>query len=246
MELEAGAQADKQIDALVDKTTDMMVLGRNMLVRHKRRTAEWKSLKAHDAREGLYTKAALAMQGAITDFKSTAEKLKRKRMDEPRGPLRSLAESVGQPMTDEQLDSVIQRGQAKQLMQDIMLEGDTARIADMVEDIEKRHGEILQLERSVMELFELFKDLATLVDLQQAPLDEIDRHVTIEDRRRALGRCPRSSEDRPQAADGPARCWTWGRGCHCAQRRHPAKQVLNARLWRTSPSPSSFALRTLT
>jgi len=38
----------------------------------------------------------------------------------------------------------------------------------VIEEIENRHLEILNLERQVMEVFELFKDLATLVDVQQA------------------------------------------------------------------------------
>jgi len=36
-----------------------------------------------------------------------------------------------------------------------------------VHDIEERHKGIMKLEQQVLEVFELFRDLATLVDLQQ-------------------------------------------------------------------------------
>jgi t-SNARE complex subunit (syntaxin) len=43
--------------------------------------------------------------------------------------------------------------------------------------IEERHLDILLLERHVIELFEMFRDLATLVDLQQESMDVISRHI---------------------------------------------------------------------
>jgi len=47
----------------------------------------------------------------------------------------------------------------------------------VVRDIDIRHQEILQLERQVLELYELFKDLATLAHLQQERLDSIEGHI---------------------------------------------------------------------
>jgi len=50
-------------------------------------------------------------------------------------------------------------------------------LEDVVRDIEERHQDILKLERQVLEVYELFRDLAQLVDLQQDSLDVIDARV---------------------------------------------------------------------
>jgi len=50
-------------------------------------------------------------------------------------------------------------------------------LQDVVRDIEDRHLDILKLERQVLEVYELFKDLATLVDIQQESLDVIENRV---------------------------------------------------------------------
>ena len=55
---------------------------------------------------------------------------------------------------------------------------DNARLEDVVADIEERHTEILHLETQVLEVFELFKDLASLVDQQGEQLDTIESNVT--------------------------------------------------------------------
>jgi t-SNARE complex subunit (syntaxin) len=39
-------------------------------------------------------------------------------------------------------------------------------LQDIVADVEERHAEILKLERQVLELLELFRDLSMLVDQQ--------------------------------------------------------------------------------
>lgn len=43
--------------------------------------------------------------------------------------------------------------------------------------IEERHLDIMKLERQVLEIYELFRDLATLVDLQQESLDVIENRI---------------------------------------------------------------------
>jgi len=48
---------------------------------------------------------------------------------------------------------------------------------DVVQDIQARHTDILRLEHEIMEVHELFRDLATLVDLQQESLDIIENRI---------------------------------------------------------------------
>lgn len=50
-------------------------------------------------------------------------------------------------------------------------------LQDVIKVIEERHLDILKLERQVLEIYELFRDLATLVDLQQESLDVIENRI---------------------------------------------------------------------
>src|SRR4051794_535399 len=50
-------------------------------------------------------------------------------------------------------------------------------LKNVVAVIEERHLDILKLEHQVLEIYELFRDLATLVDLQQESLDVIENRI---------------------------------------------------------------------
>ena len=50
-------------------------------------------------------------------------------------------------------------------------------LKNVVAEIESRHLDILKLEHQVLEIYELFRDLATLVDLQQESLDVIENRI---------------------------------------------------------------------
>jgi t-SNARE complex subunit (syntaxin) len=50
-------------------------------------------------------------------------------------------------------------------------------LKNVVQVIEERHLDILKLENQVLEIYELFRDLATLVDLQQESLDVIENRI---------------------------------------------------------------------
>lgn len=61
--------------------------------------------------------------------------------------------------------------------QQTISEGDITFVQYDIEEIEKRHMEIKSLERDVLEISEMFKDLAVLVDQQQEGIDTIDNNI---------------------------------------------------------------------
>jgi len=78
-------------------------------------------------------------------------------------------------LTDQQVDDLVQSNKANEIIQEAIMSD--SNLKDMVHTIEERHVDIMKLESSVKELFDLFKDLATLVDLQQENLDVITIHI---------------------------------------------------------------------
>lgn len=53
----------------------------------------------------------------------------------------------------------------------------TLFVEQTVDAIERRHLAVLQLEQQILEIQELFRDLAILVDLQGQSLDTVERHI---------------------------------------------------------------------
>lgn len=77
-------------------------------------------------------------------------------------------------LTEEQLNKIIESGQIRTVIQQSLL---SETLQETVHHLEFRHFTILELERQVLELHELFKDLATLVDLEQESLNVIEVHI---------------------------------------------------------------------
>ena len=78
-------------------------------------------------------------------------------------------------MSDEKVQEIIDSGKSAEIVQQALV---SDNLQDTVRMIEERHDEILKLERQVREIFELFNDLAQLVDLQQESLDVISVNIS--------------------------------------------------------------------
>jgi t-SNARE complex subunit (syntaxin) len=82
---------------------------------------------------------------------------------------------VNNKLDDKTIESIVEKGQVDQLVQDSLMSDD---LRDCIAAIEQRHSDVLALERSVHELFELFKDVATLVDIQHDSVQVISEHIS--------------------------------------------------------------------
>jgi len=75
---------------------------------------------------------------------------------------------------DDEVDKIIESGKAQDVIKEALI---SDNLKNVVHAIEERHLDILKLENQVLEIYELFRDLATLVDLQQESLDVIERKI---------------------------------------------------------------------
>jgi t-SNARE complex subunit (syntaxin) len=81
--------------------------------------------------------------------------------------------------SDQAVDEIIESGRAQDVIKEALI---SDNVKNVVQEIEERHMDILKLERQVLEIMEMFKDLATMVDLQQESLDvsaDCTRDVSI-------------------------------------------------------------------
>lgn len=77
-------------------------------------------------------------------------------------------------ITPEKVEEIVESGHAEEVISEALISED---LDNVIHDIEERHKGIMRLERQVLEVYELFRDLATLVDLQQETMDIISERI---------------------------------------------------------------------
>jgi len=77
-------------------------------------------------------------------------------------------------ITPEKVEEIIDKGQAEEVISQALISED---LDNVIAQIEERHQGIMKLERQVLEVHQLFRDLATLVDLQQETMDVISERI---------------------------------------------------------------------
>lgn len=83
---------------------------------------------------------------------------------------------VDNKLTPTQIDQIVESGNAQEVIESALISED---LDNVVAQIEERHEGIKKLERQVLEVYELFRDLAQLVELQQETLDVIENRVSM-------------------------------------------------------------------
>lgn len=86
------------------------------------------------------------------------------------------AEIMGQEVSREQIDAMMESGRWNVFSDNLLLEGRTARSA--LNEMENRHKELLELEGRIRDVRDLFLQMALLVEEQGATLNSIEANVS--------------------------------------------------------------------
>ncbi|KAI4881275.1 hypothetical protein NFI96_009722 [Prochilodus magdalenae] len=84
-------------------------------------------------------------------------------------------EIVGREVTGEEIEEMLESGQWNVFSENMLSEGKTARAA--LNQIESRHRDLLELEKRIKSIHELFLDVAMLVEQQSSMIDYIQTNV---------------------------------------------------------------------
>ncbi len=82
---------------------------------------------------------------------------------------------LGRDASSDDIEYILENEDVKVFTEGILISEDYARKA--VADIEARHADILELERSITELRDLFMDMMVLVEDQGVMVDRVEYHV---------------------------------------------------------------------
>jgi t-SNARE complex subunit (syntaxin) len=80
-------------------------------------------------------------------------------------------------MTDDEIEKLMDNGVTVKQIYEQSLQDNSVNLRNIVANIEERHLDIIKLESEVLAVYELFRDLELLVDLQQDSMDVISKHI---------------------------------------------------------------------
>lgn len=85
---------------------------------------------------------------------------------------------TGTRADEETIDRLIETGDSEQIFQKAIQEQGRGQIMDTLAEIQERHDAVRDLERKLLELQQVFLDMAVLVDAQGEMLDNIESQVS--------------------------------------------------------------------
>jgi t-SNARE complex subunit (syntaxin) len=119
-------------------------------------------------RQNIYMRFSSRLKVSIELFRASADSYKKTVEDESRRQL----EQAG--ITDsKQIDEIIANGRTEQVLKSAV-SGD---LSDAIQALEQRHESIQHLTREILQVAQLFNDLAAVIDTQQQHLDHIESHI---------------------------------------------------------------------
>lgn len=163
------------LDQIMSETTKTGRQIKNDLDRIKQENTQYEMKNKDSAkaqmRTNLYQTHIRRFHQVMNDYNAASHEFKQNLQERTRRQLKIVDSTI----SDEEIDEIVSSGQAGGVIKMALI---SENIQDVVRDIEERHLDILKLESQVLEVYELFKDLSTLVDIQQESLDVIEKAFT--------------------------------------------------------------------
>jgi t-SNARE complex subunit (syntaxin) len=128
-----------------------------------------------EVRVNLYNATLKSFHDTMMTWNSTYSTAKIQINERKKRLLRNLPLDVA--LSDDQINGVIDSGKEATVMMKVLMNEDLSDLQDIIADVESRHVELLKLERNVVEVLELFKDFAVLVDNQEEKLQIITHNL---------------------------------------------------------------------
>jgi len=164
-----------KLDSLISSTMSNARAANNKIKIYKQKNQEYEKENPHSTlaqwRINKLNTSTLRFQKALHTFNSASDSFK----ISLRKKITRQARLVNQDITEEQIEEIVESKDPTAFMQQALMIPDA--MIDRVADIEKRHEGILNIEKGVKELQEMWGQLAVLVDEQQEQLDHIENNV---------------------------------------------------------------------
>ena len=84
---------------------------------------------------------------------------------------------VNPDVTEQELSSALSDPSTQIFQQALMTSTRTSQARSTLSEVQSRHNDILAIERKIQELAQMFTELGVMVELQEIPIDNIDRQA---------------------------------------------------------------------
>lgn len=127
-------------------------------------------------------RARMNMTNSLTkkfrDLMTEFQTLRQRIQDEYREVVeRRVITVTGTRPDDETIDHLIETGNSEQIFQQAILEAGRGQVVSTVEEIQERHDAVKEIEKKLLDLHQIYLDMAVLVDAQGEILDNIESQV---------------------------------------------------------------------
>ncbi|EHA8586780.1 syntaxin-related protein KNOLLE [Cocos nucifera] len=85
---------------------------------------------------------------------------------------------TGEVPEEDMIEKIISNGESEELLKKAILEHGRGKVLATVHEIQDRHDAAKEMERSLLELHQVFLDMAVMVEAQGEQMDSIEHHVT--------------------------------------------------------------------
>ncbi|XVF27720.1 hypothetical protein REPUB_Repub14bG0132900 [Reevesia pubescens] len=84
---------------------------------------------------------------------------------------------TGQKADEDTIENLISSGESESFLQKAIQEQGRGQIMDTISEIQERHDAVKEIEKNLIELHQIFLDMAALVEAQGHQLNDIESHV---------------------------------------------------------------------
>ncbi|XP_072975576.1 syntaxin-111 [Typha angustifolia] len=85
---------------------------------------------------------------------------------------------TGEVPDEEVIEKMISEGKSEELLKKAIMEHGKGEVLEAVSEIQDRHEAAREIERSLLELHQVFLDMAVMVEAQGEKMDDIEHHVS--------------------------------------------------------------------
>lgn len=111
----------------------------------------------------------------MTEFQTLRQKIQ----DEYRAIVeRRVITVTGTRPDEETIDRLIDTGDGEQIFQKAIEEMGRGQVLNTLEEIQERHDAVIEIEKKLLDLYQIYLDMAVLVEAQGEILDNIESQVT--------------------------------------------------------------------
>ncbi|OEL28794.1 putative syntaxin-131 [Dichanthelium oligosanthes] len=168
---------EKDIDEVGKITRNVKVkleqMDRNNL-ENRKKPGCGKGTSVDRSRMSMTTALKKKLKERMNDFQNLRQTIQ----EEYRGVVeRRIFTVTGTKPSEEVIDRLIETGSSEQIFEKAIQETGRGQVIATVEEIQERHDTVMEIEKRLLELQQIFADMAALVDAQGEILDNIENQV---------------------------------------------------------------------